>query len=129
MFERLAYNQLYEYMCQNKLIYKYQSGFRPSFSTNTALTYLTDRIRFNMDKGMYTGVVLLDLRKAFDTVNHDILLTKLDTLGLCNKSVAWFRSYLSNRKQFVEINGVQSSSEPMNCGVPQLWIPYCSPYM
>ena len=70
---------------------------------------MADEIRFNMDKGLYTGMIILDLQKAFDTVNHEILLSKLSSLGLNNSSVGWFQSYLSSHKQYVEINGSCSS--------------------
>jgi len=89
------------------------------FSTDNALTFLTDKIRFNIDKGLYTGVVLLDLQKAFDTVDHDILLAKLRATGADDSSVNWFTSYLCNRKQFVFANGAVSDNEFIKCGVPQ----------
>jgi retron-type reverse transcriptase len=72
-----------------------------------------------MDKGLYTGVVLLDIQKAFDTVDHDILQTKLCAIGANNNAVNWFSSYLSDRKQFVQVNGTLSSRESVTCGVPQ----------
>ena len=77
---------------ENELIYDFQSGFCPSFFTDTALTYVSDRIRFNMDAGLYTGVVLIDLQKAFDMVNHSILATKLSTIGIYGSGVLWFTS-------------------------------------
>lgn len=63
IFERIVHEQLYNFLCEKDLMYERQSGFRSKFSTNTALTYLSDKIRFNMDNGFYTGVVLLDLQK------------------------------------------------------------------
>jgi hypothetical protein len=119
IFERLVYNQVYDYLCDHNLIYQYQSGFRSSFSTDTALTYLCDKIRFNMDKGLYTGVILLDLQKAFDTVDHVILLRKLKAIGACDSTVNWFKSYLTDRKQFVDVKGCLSTAENVTCGVPQ----------
>ena len=119
IFERTVYNQFYSYLLENNLIYEYQSGFRSLYSTDTALTYLTDLIRFNMDHGFYTGLVLLDLQKAFDTVDHVILLKKLNAIGADQDAVEWFKSYLSERKQFVEVNGSKSSLETVTCGVPQ----------
>ena len=119
IFERIVYNQLYSYLCENNLIYEYQSGFRSCFSTDTALTYLSDKIRFNMDEGLYTGVILLDLQKAFDTVDHVILLKKLKAIGACDSAVLWFNSYLSNRKQFVDVKGCLSEAGEVTCGVPQ----------
>jgi hypothetical protein len=72
-----------------------------------------------MDEGFYTGLVLIDLQKAFDTVDHVILLDKLTAIGADEDAVGWFRSYLSQRRQFVEVNGTKSSFENVNCGVPQ----------
>ena len=118
LLERIVYDQLYKYLCDNNLIYQFQSGFRPMFSTDTALTYLSDRLKMNIDKGMYTGVILLDLQKAFDTVDHVILENKLKAIG-CDDCVNWFHSYLCNRSQFVNVNGVVSSSQVISCGVPQ----------
>lgn len=119
VFERVIYDQLEEYLVQNSLLYEYQSGFRQGFSTDTCLIHLTDYIRFQMDKGHYVGMVLIDLQKAFDTVNHSILLNKLKAMGLNEMSINWFTSYLSDRSQLVEISGKYSSSTTISCGVPQ----------
>ena len=119
IIERVVHDQFHQYLVEKGLIYRFQSGFRPNHSTDTALTYLADQIRFNMDKNYYTGVVLLDLQKAFDTVNHDILLKKLKAIGINDTTYAWFSSYLKERKQFVELNGVKSSLQTITCGVPQ----------
>ena len=72
-----------------------------------------------MDKGHLVGMVLLDLQKAFDTVDHKILLMKMEALGLGQDVVRWFRSYLSDRRQLVDVSGVLSSSAAISCGVPQ----------
>ena len=72
-----------------------------------------------MDKGNYTGMVLIDLQKAFDTVDHDILLGKLSAIGLNNSSVEWFRSYLVGRQQTVCVNDTLSDCTTVKCGVPQ----------
>ena len=119
IFERIIYNQLNDFLCSHNLIYEYQSGFRRSYSTDTALTYLSDRIRLNMDAGLYTGIVLIDLQKAFDTVDHNILALKLNALGLDRSAVAWFESYLSDRQQFVNVQGTKSAYGEVTCGVPQ----------
>ena len=119
IFERVVHEQLYNYLCSKELLYERQSGFRPKFSTNTALTFLSDKIRFNMDNGFYTGVVLLDLQKAFDTVDHSILMSKLRAIGADKLTVKWFTSYLSGRKQFVDVDGTYSGEDDVRCGVPQ----------
>ena len=73
----------------------------------------------NIDKGEYTGLIFIDLKKAFDTVDHNILLQKLEKYGVNGLELDWFASYLNNRKQFCKVNGVSSGISDMNCGVPQ----------
>ena len=119
IIERVVFNQFHEYLDRNKLIYKYQSGFRTSYSTESALVHLTDSIKANMDNGLYTGMVLIDLQKAFDTVDHKILIDKLSAIGADESVLSWFQSYLSNRKQYVTINQEMSDLKNINCGVPQ----------
>ncbi|CAM1302576.1 Uncharacterised protein r2_g1254 [Pycnogonum litorale] len=119
VFERIIFNQIYEYINCNNLLYPFQSGFRPSYSTETALINLIDMIRCNTDKGEYTGLLLLDLEKAFDTVNHTILLSKMEAMGFSSSSINLIRSYLNNRIQFCSVNGIESSTLPLCCGVPQ----------
>lgn len=117
ILERAVYNQLEVFLTKNKLLYEFQSGFRQSYSTDSCLIHLTDHIRSQTSKGLYTGMVLLDLQKAFDTVDHKILCRKLKAMGV--ESVEWFESYLSNRKQTVHVNDTFSSQESISCGVPQ----------
>ena len=85
---------LEKYLRFEKLLYDYQSRFRNSYSTDSCLTHLTVQIRFDMDKGNYTGMVMLDLQKVFYTVDHDILLDKLKATDLDDLSTYWFSSYL-----------------------------------
>ena len=106
ILEKTVHKQLENYLKSKKLMYDYQSGFRNSYSTDSCLTHLTDQIRFDMDKGNYTGMVMIDLQKAFDTVDHDILLNKLKAIGLDDLSTYWFSSYLKNRFQKTEVDGV-----------------------
>ena len=82
MFERVVYDQVESYLDQKKLLYKFKSGFRSRYSTDTCLTHLTDFTKFQMDQGHFVGMVLLDLQKPFDTADHGILLMKLKALGL-----------------------------------------------
>ena len=119
IFERIVYDQLEKYLKNESLLYEFQSGFRPSFSTDTCLIHLSDYIRKEWDKGNYTGMVVLDLQKAFDTVNHTILLGKLRAVGLAESSIKWFDSYLTGRNQVVDIDGVYSEPMEVTCGVPQ----------
>ncbi len=76
VLEKIVYNQMHNYLEQNNLIYAFQSGFRSAHSTDTALTFLADTLRANMDEGLYTGMVLIDMQKAFDTVDYTILTKK-----------------------------------------------------
>jgi ribonuclease P/MRP protein subunit RPP40 len=103
----------------NELLYEFQSGFRSSHSTDTSLIHLLDYIKIQQDKGNYTGMVLLDLQKAFDTVDHHILMIKLKALGFDEPTIAWFQSYLNGRLQAVEIGGTLSTPASVLCGVPQ----------
>ena len=96
ILERVVYDQRNDYLTSKDLLFKYQSGFRRKFSTETCFIHLTDFIRFHMDKGNVVGMILLDLQKAFDTFNHSILLTKLKAIGLSGSTVSWFSSYLSD---------------------------------
>ena len=90
-----------------------------SYSTETALIDLSDRIKFSMDKALYTGMVMIDLQKAFDTVNHAIMSDKLGAVGCDDGSVNWFNSYLPSRSQFMDIKGTLSDRGEVTCGVPQ----------
>lgn len=117
ILERRVYVQLVDFLNKNNLIYENQSGFRSGFSTDTCLIYLLDMIRSNTSKGLFTGMIMLDLQKAFDTVNHDILCEKLKAMGVM--STEWFLSYLANRKQVVSINNECSDFMSISCGLPQ----------
>ena len=119
VFEKLVFEQLYSYFSENKFLYAHQSGFRALHSTVTALLDMTNEWCCNIDKGMVSGVLFLDLKKAFDTVDHEILLKKLRWYGVETPAVSWFRSYLANRKQVCYVNGVMSAADFVTCGVPQ----------
>ena len=119
VFEKLIYNQLYDYLDRNKLLFSKQSGFRSLHSVVTCLLKCTNDWYLDMDKGQYTAMIFVDLKKAFDTVNHEILLKKLEKYGVTGSENAWFASYLCNRRQFCRVNGVSSGLDDINCGVPQ----------
>ena len=98
VFKRVALDQTKEFLSLNKILYDYQSGFRKNHSTDTCLSFLNVKILKGFDGGLVTGMVLADLQKAFDTINHDILLKNLSIIGFSDHTVKWFQSYLSNRK-------------------------------
>ena len=104
IFERIIYDQLYTYLIENELLNPQQSGFRSLHSTVTALLDLINECWYNIDRKMVNGVILLDLKKAFDTVNHDILLKKLEYFGFDCSSIAFFHLYVSNRQQQCNVN-------------------------
>ena len=100
-------------------MYPLQFGFRQKYSIVYALISLTENIRKNLDKGNIGCGIFIDLQKAFDTIEHDILLSKLEHYGICGLANEWFKSYLSNRKQYVSINGYDSDLVDVKFGVPQ----------
>ena len=117
--ERIVHNQVYKYLDANKLISVCQSGFRANHSTVSSLIRFTDFCHDKIGQGNYIGMVELDLRKAFDTVNHDILLKKLGLYGFDDLALRWFSSYLSDRHQVVCIGDELSDPLLVTCGVPQ----------
>ena len=119
VFERIVFNQLYEYLNRNSLLYKRQSGFRELFSTISCLLVNVDDWHNGIDTGHYIGSVFIDLKKAFDTVNQRILCEKLMHYGIQDREIGWFQSYLSNRRQFCRVDGVDSEINHVKFGVPQ----------
>ena len=119
VFGRLVYDQFYTYLTSNRLINSYQSGFRPTYSTLTSLLELTNNWCVNIDRGLLNGVVFIDLKKAFDTIDHDVLLSKLRAYGVDDLTLPWFRSYLTDRRQRCFVNGQFSNSSFITKGVPQ----------
>ncbi len=119
IFEKLIFEQLYEYLNNNNLIAASQSGFRPLHSTLTALMEATDKWSINIDNGLLNGVIFIDLKKAFDTIDHTILLQKLQMYGVDQNGIKFFESYLSNRSQRCCVNGELSDAVKITCGVPQ----------
>ena len=94
-------------------------GFRLNLSTNNALLSIIENIQTDLDNGDFAAGVFIDLKKAFDTVDHDILLKKLEYYGVRGLSGDWFQSYLKNRKQFVSISNSTSNTNEITTGVPQ----------
>ena len=118
VFERVVHTQLYDYLEGNNLLSKRQFDFRNKSSTQHAVTMFSDFIRANVDRGYMTGAVFLDLRKAFDTVDHARILSKLPIYDIKFKELRWFESYLFDRKYTVSYNGTCSESQVISCGVP-----------
>ena len=119
IFEKAAYNQLYNYFKINKLFHDNQYGFRDLHSTELCSIELIDRILLDLDNKKNPITVYMDLSKAFDTLDHTILLHKLKFYGIKGAELAWFQSYLSNRIQYVEIGSAKSTYLHIKTGVPQ----------
>ena len=117
--EKAVFQQMHSHMNTNSLYAEFQSSYRQHHSTEAALLTVMD-ILLNLNTQQVTLMVLLDLSAAFDTVNHDILLERLDkVIGMRGVTLEWFRSYLSDRCQQVCIDGSLSNQCHLNCGVPQ----------
>ena len=119
ILEKLMFNRLYTFLEDNKQIYKLQFGFRQRHSVNHALVQITESIRNILDGGDFACGVFIDLQKAFDTVNHHILTSKMEFYGIRGIANSWFQSYLSQRTQFVSIQGFDSVKKGVLHGVPQ----------
>ena len=119
IFERLICHKLVDFLEKKNILYKFQFGFRKSHSTTLALIELTDNIRQLIDEGNIVLSLFVDFTKAFDTVDHEILLEKIQHYGIRGHSHNFFKSYLTNRSQFTCVNGSQSEIGKITCGVPQ----------
>ena len=119
IYEKVIYTRIFNYLTKNDLISAKQFGFRSKFSTIHALSSITERIKQLLDTGHYVCGIFIDLEKAFDTVNHTLLCEKLKYYGLRGNVNNLIQSYLSNRRQFVSIDGTNSSTLNIDCGVPQ----------
>ena len=119
IFERVMYNRMEHFIDEHKLIYKYQFGFRKKYSTNHALLSIVEQINTNLDNKKFACGVFVDLQKAFDTVDHKILLSKLAHYGISDLANKWLASYLTNRSQSVSLSGCTSGEKKVSCGVPQ----------
>ena len=122
IFEKVIYTRMYKFLDNNNLIYFHQFGFMAKHSTSHALISTTEWIKSLIDKGNFVGGIFIDLQKAFDTVNHDILCEKLMYYGFRGNSHLLIKSFLSNRKQFVSIDGFNSSHLEITC---RLLVHYC----
>ena len=119
IIEKIIHKRLYGFLEFHNILYVNQFGFRKKNSTVYALMDITEKIKETIDKGKFGCGIFIDLKKAFDTVNHQILLAKLEHYGVRGVLLDWFKSYLSGRKQFVCFNGESSDCKEILCGVPQ----------
>ena len=118
VLERVIHDQTNAFLKGNNLLYNYQSGFRTNHSTNLCLSFLTHKILKGFDEGLLNGMILIDLQKAFDTINHEILFKKLKAMDFSEGCITWFNSYLSEIF-FISIKNQLSDYGRIACGVPQ----------
>ena len=119
ILKRAVHDQLYNYLTCNNIINRCHSGYRRNHSTNTALLDVTDHILKNANDGKATASIFLDLKKAFDTVSHEMLIKKLNSYGIRESALQWFKSYLNDRSQAVNVNSTLLDFKSINIGVPQ----------
>jgi len=120
LLERLVTHQLHHYLATASLLPTVQSGFRPCYSTETAVLSVLSDILLAVDRGDFAALVLLDLSAAFDTVDHDILLQRLQTsFGIDGVALKWCQSYLTGRTQHVRRGTDRSATVQLICGFPQ----------
>ena len=119
LLEKLVYKRLIDFLNHNNTLYKYQFGFRKNHSTSLALIETIDMIYESLDKGEFVIGIYFDLQKAFDTVDHKILLDKLYNYGIRGNLYEWLGNYLFNRSQYTVVNNVSSDFGNVTCGVPQ----------
>lgn len=119
ILEKAVHRQLMDFLSDEDLLSKFQFGCRPQRSTTQAAILLIDDIRREVDKGKLVAAVFMDLSKAFDSLSHAVLLTKLEAYGIKGNELLWFTDYLFSRQQYVSMGATKSSIEPVFCGVPQ----------
>ena len=119
IIEKLMYNRIIQFLEDNKIIYYKQFGFRKNVSIAHTVINLIENAQTALDNNKFLCGIFIDLEKASDTVDHNILLSKLNYYGIRGISNSWFKSYLSNQSQFVSINGFNSNHQNIECGEPQ----------
>ena len=111
-------NRLYKFLVENNILYQKQFGFQNLHSTDHAILQLMNQLTDAFSQEKYNLGIFIDLSNAFDTVNHNILLEKLKAYGIQSENPKWFRSYLSNRKQFISYDDSKTEMKNVKCGVP-----------
>ena len=119
IIERVIHDQTNAFLSDEDILYDYQSGFQGNHSTNLCLSFLTDKVLKGFDEGLLTGMILIDLQKAFDTIDHEILLQKLKAIKFSESTIKWFKSYLSERIFLLNVEKKISDFGKISCGVPQ----------
>ena len=119
VLEHIIYHNIMNHLNNNNILIENQHGFRANHSCVTQLLTLTEDISYSLDHRKQVDVILLDFAKAFDTVPHQRLLTKLHFYGIQNDTYSWIKAWLSNRTQQILLDGITSSSVAVTSGVPQ----------
>lgn len=119
IMEKIFYIRLHDFITKHNILYDQQYGFRKNRTTSMALMEFVEEITTAIEKRRYAVGVFLDLKKAFDTVDHNLLIIKLQKYGIRGVALAWIISYLYNRNQYVQMGQVKSQFLGVKCGVPQ----------
>ena len=119
ILEKLMLNRLIVFLNKHNVLNKHQHGFHQNFSTNTALADVLDYITSKLDNKLSVLALFVDISKALESLNHNILLTKLEHYGVRGVVLNWFNSYLTGRYQYIEINGSKSLLKSIVCGISQ----------
>ena len=119
IIERVIHDQTNAFLSDENILYNYQSSFRGNHSTNLCWSFSTDKTLKEFEEGLVTGMILTDLQKAFDTIDHEILLLKCKAIKFSGSAIKWFKSYLSERISLVNIENKLSDFGEIPCGVPQ----------
>ena len=119
VLERIINEQTVKFLDKHIIWYKFQSEFQKNHFTDFCLSYLTDKISKGFNSCLLTAMILIDLQKAFDTIDHNVLLVKMVWLGFSRELIDWHKSYLSSRKFHVNVHDKFSTSADLRCRVPQ----------
>ena len=119
IIDKVVHDQTQASLDENKILYRFQSGFRKNVSTGSCLSYLINHITTGFKSGLYIGIIHFDLQKTFNAISHEILINKMEFLGFSKDVILWFTSYLLNRKFNANLNKPFSEPGKLLCGVPQ----------
>ena len=122
ILERIIYNCLYKYLTDNNILYKKRFGFQTGHFSELAVIQLGDQIKKNFEKDQHTLSVFIDLSKAFDTLDHKTLISKLEIYGIKEINLLWFKSYPENCKLFIQYDTLSTSNKSITCGILQVSI-------